>query len=113
MRNHPDALMLFTAGFGTRMAPLTDHLPKPLIEVAGMPLLDHALQVARAAGVRHVVGNTHYLADLMEAALRDRGIAVVHEPVILETGGGLRNALPLLGPGPVMTLNSDSVWTGA
>jgi MurNAc alpha-1-phosphate uridylyltransferase len=112
MRDDPNALMLFAAGFGTRMAPLTDHLPKPLIEVAGKPLLDHALAVVRAAGVRQVVANTHYLPDRMRAALDDRGIATLHEPVILETGGGLRNALPLLGPGPVMTLNTDSVWTG-
>lgn len=112
MRNYPDSLMLFTAGFGTRMARLTDHVPKPLIKVAGKPLLDHALKIVRAAEVGCVVANTHYLPEVMEVALTDRGITVVHEPIILETGGGLWHALPDLGAGPVMTLNSDNVWTG-
>lgn len=105
--------MLFAAGFGTRMRPLSLSRPKPLIEVGGRTLLDHALQVARDGGVRRIVANTHYLADQMAAALDRRGVAHVHEPEILETGGGLRNALPLLGDGPVFTMNADCVWTGA
>lgn len=112
MRNRPLAVMLFAAGYGTRMAPLTDRMPKPLIRVAGKALLDHALDVVREVETGTIVANTHYLADQMSAALAQRGIRPVHEPVILETGGGLRNALPLLGGGPVMTLNTDSVWTG-
>lgn len=106
--------MLFAAGFGTRMGTLTQTRPKPLIEVAGRPLLDHALALVDAAGLRRVVVNTHYLADQIRGHLADRPeIAISHEPEILETGGGLRQALPLLGAGPVFTLNTDAVWTGA
>ena len=102
--------MIFAAGFGTRMRPLTETHPKPLIEVAGRPLIDHALHLAQ--GSEPIVVNTHYLGDQIARHLSDRDIHVVHEPEILDTGGGLRNALPLLGPGPVITLNSDAVWTG-
>lgn len=103
--------MLFAAGFGTRMGALATQRPKPLIPVAGKPLIEHAL--ALADGIASpVVANTHYLADQIDAHLAGRGIAISHEtPDILETGGGLRAALPLLGPGPVFTLNSDAVWT--
>ena len=109
MRNDPDALMLFAAGLGTRMGALTAAQPKPLIPVAGRPLIDHAL--AQARGLRVVV-NTHYLADQVAAHVAGRAV-VSHEPDLLETGGGLKAALPLLGPQPVFTLNSDAVWTGA
>lgn len=107
----PDAVMLFAAGFGTRMGALTRDRPKPLIEVAGKPLLDHAL--ALTAQVPRRVVNAHYHADQIQRHLRDTGVAVsVEEPEILDTGGGLRNALPLLGPGPVYTLNTDAIWAG-
>ncbi|MCE6952524.1 nucleotidyltransferase family protein [Cereibacter sphaeroides] len=108
----PDAVMIFAAGFGTRMGALTANRPKPMIEVAGRPLIDHALALADEAGVRRIVANTHYLPDSLHAHLEGRAL-VSHEPEILETGGGLRTALPLLGEGPVYTLNSDAVWTGA
>ncbi|MBK1636152.1 nucleotidyltransferase family protein [Rhodovulum adriaticum] len=110
----PQALMLFAAGFGTRMGDLTRSRPKPLIPVAGRPLIDHALDLCDAAGVGRVVVNTHYLADQIHTHLSGRpGIAISHEaPDILDTGGGLRHALPLLGAGPVFSLNSDAVWTG-
>lgn len=106
-------LMLFAAGKGTRMRPLTDGVPKPLIKVAGRSLLDHALLLARDAGCARIVVNTHHLADQIAAHLDGQNISLSHEPVLLETGGGLRAALPLLGSGPVMLLNSDAVWTGA
>jgi MurNAc alpha-1-phosphate uridylyltransferase len=111
----PDALMLFAAGFGRRMGALTADRPKPLIEVAGRPLIDHALDLAAAAGLRRIVVNLHYRGEMIAAHLRDRpGVTFSREtPDILDTGGGLRAALPLLGPGPVFTLNSDAVWTGA
>lgn len=111
----PDAVMIFAAGFGTRMGALTAHRPKPLIEVAGKPLLDHALALAEALPARRIAVNAHYRAAQIAAHLSARpGVTVVFEsPDILETGGGLRNALPVLGEGPVFTLNSDSVWTGA
>lgn len=109
----PQAALLFAAGFGTRMAPLTDTRPKPLIEVAGRALLDHAIDLCHGAGLRRLVVNTHYRAEQIAAHLEGRGVAISHEhPEILETGGGLRAALPLLGPGPVFTLNTDAIWTG-
>lgn len=114
MRPVPPPLMLFAAGLGTRMGALTALRPKPMIPVAGRPLIDHALAQAEAAGISRIVANTHYRADQIEAHLAPRGIATSHEaPDILETGGGLRQALPLLGGNPVMTLNTDAVWTGA
>lgn len=109
----PHPLMIFAAGFGTRMGKLTAKCPKPLIHVAGKPLIDHALDVAKAAGAGPVVVNTHYLAQQMAAHLKDRKVTLSEEAdQILETGGGLRKALPHLGTGAVMTLNSDAVWTG-
>ncbi|MFD0859508.1 nucleotidyltransferase family protein [Roseovarius aquimarinus] len=112
MPHQPDALMLFAAGFGTRMGALTRTRPKPLIEVAGRTLLDHALDLAQSAGIGRCVVNTHYLADHIAAHLAGRGVAISHEETILDTGGGLRAALPLLGDGPVFTLNTDAVWKG-
>ena len=110
----PEAVMIFAAGLGTRMGALTRDRPKPLIEVAGRPLIDHALALARAAGIPRIVVNTHAHADQMQAHLARvaPGARISHEPVLLETGGGLKRALPLLGPGPVFTLNADMVWTG-
>ncbi|MBV0891092.1 nucleotidyltransferase family protein [Paracoccus sp. Z118] len=108
----PDAMMLFAAGKGTRMAPLTDTTPKPLIPVAGRTLLDRALDLGRAGGARRIVVNTHHLGGQIAAHLDGRDIAISDEPALLETGGGLRKALPLLGDGPVITLNPDVVWTG-
>jgi MurNAc alpha-1-phosphate uridylyltransferase len=105
--------MIFAAGFGTRMGALTAAQPKPLIKVAGKALIDHALEVATGAGAGRVVVNTHYRGAQIEAHLAGGGVLFSRETdLILETGGGLRAALPLLGTGPVMTLNSDVVWTG-
>ncbi|MDZ4094649.1 MAG: nucleotidyltransferase family protein [Paracoccaceae bacterium] len=113
MRHAPDALMLFAAGFGTRMGALTTNRPKPLIPVAGRPLIDHALALADDAGISRRVANLHYLPDLLTAHLQNRNVALSYErDQILETGGGLRAALPLLGADPVFTLNTDAVWTG-
>lgn len=105
--------MLFAAGFGTRMRALTVNRPKPLIPVAGRTLLDHALAQADGAGVQRRVVNAHYHADQIVGHLAGTDVAVSVEDPILDTGGGLRAALPLLGDGPVMTLNTDAVWTGA
>lgn len=114
MRQDPRALMLFAAGFGTRMGPLTAERPKPLIPVAGRALLDHALALVDRLGGLQTVVNLHYRGDQIAAHLAHRpDIALSWERErILETGGGLRAAAPLLGPGPVFTLNSDAVWTG-
>lgn len=113
MTDRPRAVMLFAAGFGTRMGALTRERPKPLIEVAGKPLIDHALALARAIRPPRIVANLHYRADQLARHLAPRGVALSHEqPDILDTGGGLRAALPLLGPGPVFTMNTDAVWVG-
>lgn len=104
--------MVFAAGRGTRMGALTATRPKPLIDVAGKPLIDHALDRVTEAGLGPVVVNLHYLPDALAAHLAPRGVTLSHEPQLLETGGGLRRALPLLGNGPVYTINADAVWTG-
>ena len=113
MRHDPPPLMLFAAGFGTRMGALTATRPKPLIRVAGRALIDHALALADGAGITRRVANVHYLPDQIAAHLAGRDVALSWEKDrILETGGGLRAALPLLGGNPVATLNTDAVWTG-
>lgn len=113
MRQPSFPLMLFAAGFGTRMRDLTAHRPKPLIEVAGRALLDRALDLGTEVGAAPVVVNTHYLAPQIVEHLAGRAVRISDETAqILETGGGLRRALPLLGAGPVMSLNPDVVWRG-
>lgn len=110
----PFPLMLFAAGRGTRMGALTADRPKPMIPVAGRPLIDHALALAAEAGVGRTVVNLHYHGEVLATHLAGREVSLSWErEVLLETGGGLRRALPLLGDGPVLTLNSDVVWTGA
>jgi MurNAc alpha-1-phosphate uridylyltransferase len=105
--------MLFAAGFGTRMGALTKTRPKPLVEVAGRALLDHALDLTEGLGLRRVV-NAHYFAEQIVDHLAGRDIKVSHEPgMILETGGGLRRALPIFGSEPVFTMNTDAVWGGS
>ena len=110
----PAAVMIFAAGLGTRMGALTRDRPKPLIEVAGRPLIDHALALVRDAGIPRIVVNTPAHAESLRAHLaRVAPHALVsHEPERLETGGGLKAALSLLGEGPVFTLNADMVWRG-
>ena len=110
----PLAAFIPAAGFGSRMRPLTLTRPKPLIPVGGMPLLDRAIALVRDAGIDRIAVNAHYLADRIVAHLAGTGIAVsVEHPRILDTGGGLRAALPLLGPSdPVLTLNPDVLYLG-
>lgn len=106
-------VMLFAAGFGTRMKALTKDIPKPMIKVAGRPMIDHALGLARDAGVGPLVANLHYKPDVLRTYLEGRGVTCILEaPDILETGGGLHNALPVLGPDPVITMNTDAFWSG-
>ncbi|MEQ9243125.1 nucleotidyltransferase family protein [Roseovarius indicus] len=113
MRDDPLPVMIFAAGFGTRMGALTADQPKPMIPVAGKPLIDHALDLVRDAALTRVVVNLHYKPEHLRAHLSDTDILFSEEhPEILETGGGLRHALPLLGNGPVYTMNSDAVWSG-
>jgi MurNAc alpha-1-phosphate uridylyltransferase len=113
MRDFPSSIMIFAAGFGTRMGALTRDKPKPMIEVAGQPLIDHALARVDAFGQMRVVVNLHYKPAMLRAHLKHRHVLFSEEhPEILETGGGLRAALPLLGKGPVFTMNSDAIWYG-
>ncbi|MDO9527299.1 MAG: nucleotidyltransferase family protein, partial [Gemmobacter sp.] len=114
MRNRFDAVMLFSAGFGTRMGALTATRPKPLVPVAGRALIDHALDLIADAGIARTVVNLHYLGDQIAAHLAGRPDTALswEQDVILDTGAGLRAALPMLGDGPVYTLNPDAIWTG-
>jgi MurNAc alpha-1-phosphate uridylyltransferase len=106
-----DTAMVLAAGLGTRMRPLTDDKPKPMVTLAGRTLLDWALDRLAAAGVRRTVVNTHYFAEVIHRHLDGRaGIVISHEADILETGGGVRRALPLLGDRPFFVVNSDAVW---
>ncbi len=106
--------MIFAAGFGRRLEGMTARTPKPLVRVGGHALIDHALAVAEHAGISRIVVNLHYRAEAIANHLSGRsGVEFSREfPDILDTGGGLLAALPLLGPEPVFTLNSDSVWSG-
>src|SRR5690242_21117698 len=107
----PHAAMVLAAGRGERMRPLTDRLPKPLVPVAGKPLIDHVLDRLAAAGVKRAVVNVHYLADLIERHLKSRtGPQIVisdERDKLLNTGGGVVKALAAIGPAPFFHVNSD------
>src|ERR1043165_8170150 len=106
--------MVLAAGFGKRMRPLTDKLPKPLLPVAGKALIDHVLDRLADAGVTTAVVNVHHMADAIEAHLKDRrrpNILMSDERgELLDTGGGVVKALPLLGQEPFFHVNSDTIW---
>jgi N-acetyl-alpha-D-muramate 1-phosphate uridylyltransferase len=106
--------MVLAAGLGTRMRPLTDDRPKPLLPLEGRSLLDHALDRLEVAGVRHIVVNAHWFADQIAAAVAARGdpriVLQREDAVLLETGGGVRRALPYLGDGPFAVVNGDAFW---
>jgi MurNAc alpha-1-phosphate uridylyltransferase len=110
----PTKAMVFAAGLGTRMRPITDSLPKPLVKVAGKPLIDHMLDRFAEAGVETAIVNVHYHADQLEAHLATRQapkIAISDERAkLLDQGGGIRKALPLLGEAPFFLCNTDSFW---
>lgn len=111
----PRTAMIMAAGLGKRMRPLTATRPKPLIEVNGKALLDHVLEKLRAAGVKKVVVNVHYLADAIEAHLvtRAEGLEVFisdERGLLMETGGGMVKAEPLIDSDPFLALNSDNLW---
>lgn len=107
--------MALAAGLGTRMRPLTDSRPKALVEVGGKALLDHVLDRFAAAGIERAVVNTHHFADLMRAHIDARTgapeVRISDESgEVLETGGGLVKARPLLGDDPVIVSNIDAIW---
>lgn len=111
----PKTAMVMAAGLGKRMRPLTASRPKPLIDVAGQSLLDHVLDRLSAAGVETVVVNVHYLADAVEAHLAKSGRALDvrisdERALLLETGGGMVKAAPLIESDPFLVINSDNLW---
>jgi len=108
--------MILAAGRGERLRPLTDSIPKPLVEVGGKPLIEHHIQALAAAGFREIVINQGHLGDLLREAIGDGGRwnITIHwsdeQPEALETGGGIHQALPLLGSSPFLVVNGD-IWT--
>lgn len=110
----PEKAMVFAAGLGTRMRPLTDHIPKPLVKVAGKPMIDHVLDRFAANGVATAIVNVHYLADQIETHLsaRTRPNIIVSDEreMLLDQGGGIRKVLPLLGGAPFFLANTDAFW---
>lgn len=111
----PETAMVLAAGLGKRMRPLTALRPKPLVEVAGKPLIDHVFDRLRSAGVKRAVVNVHYLADALEAhvshRVKDIEVIVSDERAqLMETGGGLVQARQWLGDGPFLCVNSDNLW---
>jgi MurNAc alpha-1-phosphate uridylyltransferase len=111
----PDTAMVMAAGLGKRMRPLTATRPKPLVEVAGKALIDHVLDRLRAAGIGKIVVNVHYLPDALEAHLKARAadfdIKISDErKLLLETGGGMIRAEPMINADPFLAINSDNYW---
>lgn len=111
----PKTAMVMAAGLGKRMRPLTATRPKPLVEVAGKPLIDHVLDRLRAAGVGNIVVNVHYLPDALEAHLKARAsdfnVKISDErKLLLETGGGMIRAEPMIDADPFLVINSDNYW---
>jgi MurNAc alpha-1-phosphate uridylyltransferase len=110
----PRRAIVLAAGLGQRMRPITDRLPKPLVEVGGKSMLDHALDRLAEAGVADAMVNVHHLAEQVERHVAARAaprIAISDErALLLETGGGVKKALPWLGEGPFFAVNSDSLW---
>lgn len=106
--------MVLAAGLGKRMRPITATTPKPLVAVGGKPLIDFSLDRLAEAGIERVVVNVHHLADRIEAHLAKRASPAIvisdEREELLETGGALKKALPLLGAAPFLVLNSDSLW---
>jgi N-acetyl-alpha-D-muramate 1-phosphate uridylyltransferase len=110
----PRRAMVLAAGYGARMRPLTDRVPKPLIEVGGHALIDHVLDRLAAVGVEQAVVNVHHLADVLERHLAARRVPEIlisdERAQLLDTGGGVVKALPTLGDAPFFHVNSDTLW---
>jgi len=115
MAIHPKIAMVLAAGLGQRMRPLTNTTPKPLLRVAGKRIIDYNMDALRAAGVERAVINKHYLPEQIEAWAKEianpRITLSDESDAVLETGGGIARALPLLGHEPFYVLNSDCFWT--
>jgi MurNAc alpha-1-phosphate uridylyltransferase len=113
-KSTPRSAMVLAAGLGTRMRPLTDTMPKPLVRIAGKPLIDHVLDRLADVGAEKAVVNVHHFAEQLIGHLAQRArprIAISDERgLLLGTGGGVRKALPELGDGPFFHINSDTIW---
>jgi MurNAc alpha-1-phosphate uridylyltransferase len=109
-----NSAMILAAGLGTRMRPITETLPKPLVEVAGKPLIAYSLEALDRIGVTNIVANVHYLAPMLSKWLSDwPGAEIVisdETDELLDSGGGIVKALPHLGPDPFLVLNADTFW---
>ena len=111
--NLPKTAMVMAAGYGKRLRPLTDTVPKPMVKVLGRPMIDVVLDRLVAAGVERAVINLHHLGEVIRDHLKARkDIEIVYseESEILETGGGTKKALPLLGPDPFFVVNAKIIW---
>ncbi len=110
----PETAMVFAAGLGTRMRPITDECPKPLVRIGRKTMLDHTLDRLAEAGVACAIVNVHHLADQIEAHLATRTMPRIvisdERNKLLDQGGGIRKALPLLGPNPFLICNTDALW---
>jgi len=114
MGNVPEYGFVLAAGKGTRLKPYTDLVPKPLVEAGGKSLIGHALDALAAAGVTNVTVNLHYMADLLATHLQSRdrpALTLSYEETLLDTGGGIKNALATLGSAPFYVVSGDSLWT--
>jgi MurNAc alpha-1-phosphate uridylyltransferase len=116
MRGKIKKAMVLAAGYGTRLKPLTQRMPKPLVPVAGKPMIEYALDRLLAYGIEEVVVNvSHHKEQLLDylSAFKSLSFKISEEAEPLETGGGLKRALPLLGNEPIFTINSDIIWFDA
>lgn len=110
----PQSAFILAAGHGTRMRPITDHIPKPMVTLAGMPLLGHLIKKLRAEDITHITLNTHYLSEVIDKyiySLNCPYIKISHEPVLLDTGGGVKQALKYIGDSYFYHINGDAFWT--
>jgi MurNAc alpha-1-phosphate uridylyltransferase len=110
----PDTVMVFAAGLGTRMRPVTETVPKPLVKIAGRTMLDHMLDRFAEIGVKRAIVNVHYLADQLERHLASRTMPEIiisdEREKLLDQGGGIKKVLPLLGDKPFFICNTDAIW---
>lgn len=114
MTHRPDHAFILAAGRGARLRPYTDSTPKPMVSVGGRPLIDRTIDKLVEAGIKHITVNTHYMADILETHLKKRSDAEIlfsREEKLLDTGGGIKNALHTLGDKPFYVIAGDNLWT--